>query len=268
MGLDDEFRSWERDAHSSAALAAIALDDDEVGDLDSVVHGDSSISAVAVYGTDFQVLDLTSQPDLDDVLPPPADLAELVAQSGAVRGGQVVPLPGNPGVAVAVRDDSAGYVAVAVSQTEFTEDVLSLLFVGLLTVVLLAGIAGVLSAWLVRRLTRPMVALAQATADLERGDYDPAVLKRAVQRKDEVGVLVRRFDVMAREVQHREEELQRQVAALRVQIDEAERVRSVERITASRSFAEIQERAQRMRLRRQGLERSNLGTHPGQEQDR
>lgn len=267
MGLDDEVRSWERNARSSAALVALAVDDEGLAAVRSVVDGQSTLSAAAVYGPNFAVVDMHSEQGLEEVLPDSAQLAELVAGSGKVRAGQVLSLPDNPGVAVGVREDSAGYVAVAVSQREFVEDVVSLLTAGLLTVLALAGVAALLSAWLVRRLARPLVALARATADLEQGSYDPAVLKRAVRRKDEVGVLVRRFDVMAREVQHREEELQRQVAALQVRIDEVERAKSVERITGSRSFTEIQEKAQRMRQRRRGLERGTSGLPRREEQE-
>ncbi len=268
MGMEDQFRAWERNARTSAILASQAVDDEGPVILATVVGEESALSAAAVYSPDFEPIEAFANPGLGEVLPTPELLADLVSDAGPVQPRQIIPVPDSPGVAVVVRNDNAGYVAVAVNQEEFAEDLASLVSVGVATIVGLSALAALITALLVRRLARPLVSLARATVDLEQGHYDPKVLESGRERSDEVGMLVRRFDVMAREIQSRQEDLQRQLAALQVKIDDSERARSVERITASRSFTEIQERAQQLRRRREGLEReAGSRVHREQEAD-
>jgi HAMP domain-containing protein len=158
------------------------------------------------------------------------------------------------GSSIVVRDNGKGYLAVALDPNRLDKDVRDLMIAGLSVIVVLSALAAGLAALLVRRLARPLIALVQATRDLEAGTYDPAVLEDAAARGDEVGVLARRFDHMADQVQRRQRALEQRVAVLEVEIDHVQREQSVQRITGSQSFADIQARAARLRERRSGLE--------------
>ena len=68
--------------------------------------------------------------------------------------------------------------------------------------VLLFGLG---SAWMARRLTTPLRALARASEELGRGD--PALPTRGSERRDEIGDLARAFDQMRRDVARHQAEL-------------------------------------------------------------
>jgi two-component system cell cycle response regulator len=69
-------------------------------------------------------------------------------------------------------------------------------------------------------------------------------------RSDALGQLARVFQRMAREVRAREERLTHPVQELRIQVDEAKKVRAVAEITATDYFHNLQQRAQQLRDRR------------------
>ncbi|CAN5435268.1 hypothetical protein BH09VER1_BH09VER1_52100 [soil metagenome] len=54
-----------------------------------------------------------------------------------------------------------------------------------------------------RRMTAPVIALQNAAAHMENGDFDPASIALLVKRKDELGDLARTFETMSREIQMR-----------------------------------------------------------------
>ncbi|HTL99263.1 MAG TPA: ATP-binding protein [Holophagaceae bacterium] len=92
-----------------------------------------------------------------------------------------------------------------------------------LAIVLLAGlgalgIALLLSAWLQRVITEPLLDVTEvARGVLERQDYSQRVVKRS---EDEVGVLVEAFNGMLAAIQHREAALQEANEALHAEIVE------------------------------------------------
>ncbi len=84
---------------------------------------------------------------------------------------------------------------------------------------------------------------------MEAGVYVPEALDDVALRTDALGQLARVFQRMVREVYAREESLKRQVAELRIEIDEVKKVQQVAEITDSDYFQRLQEKAQAFRRR-------------------
>jgi sigma-B regulation protein RsbU (phosphoserine phosphatase) len=82
---------------------------------------------------------------------------------------------------------------------------------GLLLGVLLAGV--LLSVFTARRIAAPVLAIANAAAEVDAHRFQPGSLTPIARRRDELGFLARRFETMARQVMAREEELESQVRA-------------------------------------------------------
>jgi CRP-like cAMP-binding protein len=91
-----------------------------------------------------------------------------------------------------------------------------------------------------------------AAAAVESGVYVPEALDDVAQRTDALGQLARVFQRMVREVYAREESLRRQVAELRIEIDEVRKTQQVAEITESDYFQSLQRRASSMRRRGAG----------------
>lgn len=89
--------------------------------------------------------------------------------------------------------------------------------------------------------------LTAAAAAVEAGQFRADDLDPVAARPDELGQLGRVFQRMAREVQAREQSLQQEVRALRIEIDQAKKAREVAEITESDYFRQLKERAQRLR---------------------
>lgn len=88
-----------------------------------------------------------------------------------------------------------------------------------------------------------------AAAAVEADDFDPGRLDAVAGRDDALGQLARVFQRMAREVFERERRLKAQVQQLRIEIDEAKAARTVEEITDTDYFRDLQEKATRLRRR-------------------
>lgn len=86
-----------------------------------------------------------------------------------------------------------------------------------------------------------------AAAALEAGDADLGDLASVAGRGDALGVLARRFESMAREVQGREARLREQVRELRIEIDHARQARQVAEITDTDFFRDLSGRAADLR---------------------
>ncbi len=91
-----------------------------------------------------------------------------------------------------------------------------------------------------------------AAAAVEAGTFEADCLAEVVARPDALGQLGRVFQRMAGEVKAREERLQREVQALRIQIDEGRKARQVAEITETEYFRDLTERARSLRARREG----------------
>lgn len=83
----------------------------------------------------------------------------------------------------------------------------------------------------------------QAAVALEEDAYDGAALEPVARRDDALGTLARVFQRMAREVVARERALRREVAQLRIEIDQRERHRHVEEITGTDYYRRLADEA-------------------------
>ena len=86
-----------------------------------------------------------------------------------------------------------------------------------------------------------------AAAALEEDRYDGSALEAVAARDDALGVLARSFARMAGQVQAREDRLRREVAELRIEIDEARQAQRVAEITGSDYFQDLRGRAAQLR---------------------
>lgn len=86
-----------------------------------------------------------------------------------------------------------------------------------------------------------------AAMALEEERFDPADLETVATREDALGVLARSFARMAGEVRAREDRLRREVAELRIEIDEAKQAQRVAEITGSDYFQDLRGRAAELR---------------------
>jgi len=115
--------------------------------------------------------------------------------------------------------------------------------------VALGVMAVALGLWLAVGLSRPVLAVAQAAAQVEQGHYEAVALQTISQRKDELGQLARHFERMAGQVRAREQLLQRQVRDLRIEIDESRKQRQVMEITETEYFRQLVEKVAQLRAR-------------------
>jgi CheY-like chemotaxis protein len=86
-----------------------------------------------------------------------------------------------------------------------------------------------------------------AASALEEDRFDPAMLEAVAARDDALGTLARSFARMAGEVRAREERLRREVAELRIEIDETKQAQRVAEITGSDYFQDLRGRAAELR---------------------
>jgi CheY-like chemotaxis protein len=92
-----------------------------------------------------------------------------------------------------------------------------------------------------------VAALTGAAAEVEAGSYDAARLDSVAQREDQLGNLARVFQRMVGEVRAREERLVKQVAELRIEIDEARQAQTIAEITESEFYQRISAEASELR---------------------
>lgn len=102
-------------------------------------------------------------------------------------------------------------------------------------------------------ITRPLSEITAAARLLERDNpYEPTLLDKVAEGKDEIGTLARVFDRMAEKVYVRQEELKREVEKLKIEIDQAKRAREVKEIVDTQYFQDLKEKSETMRRRRKG----------------
>lgn len=174
--------------------------------------------------------------------------------------GQIAPLPfvfayqgQNELGEVATVTDNRGLnwlIVVVIPANDFMagvyESIRNSVILGICVLIFAAALGSLLS----MRIIRPVVTVIDVAAKIEQGKYDLEQLDPVAQRTDEMGQLARVFQRMANEVHSRERQLQRQVAQLKIEIDEAKRQTEVAQIVDSDVFKNLQERAQRLRERR------------------
>lgn len=88
-----------------------------------------------------------------------------------------------------------------------------------------------------------------AAAAFKANTFKPKNLDEVASRSDELGQLALVFQEMARQVYAREQQLQRQVQQLRIEIDQAHKAREVADITESEYFQQLPGKAEELRNR-------------------
>ncbi len=88
-----------------------------------------------------------------------------------------------------------------------------------------------------------------AAAAVRAGTFQPESLDEVARRSDELGQLALVFQEMARQVYAREQQLQRQVQQLRIEIDHTRKAREVAEITESDFFQQLLGKAEDLRNR-------------------
>lgn len=88
-----------------------------------------------------------------------------------------------------------------------------------------------------------------AAASVRAGTFQPENLDEVARRPDALGQLALVFQEMARQVYAREQQLQREVQQLRIEIDQARKVREVADITESDYFQRLLGKAKELRHR-------------------
>jgi HAMP domain-containing protein len=107
---------------------------------------------------------------------------------------------------------------------------------------------------------RQMAGLAEkiGAGNVQEGEAEG--LAAVTRRDDELGQMARVFQRMAHEVYTREQNLLKQVEALRIEIDEAKKARQVSEVVDTDTFRDLASRASEMRRRRQQQE-NRQNTH-------
>ncbi|HVL50632.1 MAG TPA: response regulator [Actinomycetota bacterium] len=90
--------------------------------------------------------------------------------------------------------------------------------------------------------------VAEAAAAVEDGRFEGAMLGEVAGRSDALGRLARVFTRMAHQVEQREQRLQREVGALRIEIDQARAAQKVAEITESDYFRRLQSKVHDLRM--------------------
>lgn len=139
------------------------------------------------------------------------------------------------------------------------DDVLTeanILLTTVLAVVLLMFIVAVytVNVFVKRSIVSPIGHLASLTEAIAANtltveDLDAATLKSAAARSDELGQLARIFEQMAREVYVREQQLQREIAELKIEIDQRKKDEAVTAITETEYFRDLKRKASELRER-------------------
>ena len=88
-----------------------------------------------------------------------------------------------------------------------------------------------------------------AAAAIQANTFRPESLDEVARRNDELGQLAVVFQEMARQVYAREQQLQRQVQQLRIEIDQARQASEVAEITESDYFQQLLSKAEELRNR-------------------
>ena len=86
-----------------------------------------------------------------------------------------------------------------------------------------------------------------AAAALEEDRFDADILETVAARDDALGTLARSFARMAGQVRAREDRLRREVAELRIEIDESKQAQRVAEITGTDYFQDLRGRAAELR---------------------
>lgn len=111
----------------------------------------------------------------------------------------------------------------------------------------------VLVFWFSSVFTRPLITLTAAAERVGEGDYEVEFAELISERnRDEIDTLASVFESMVQKVYKREQKLKRQVAQLKIEIDEKKQASEVSQIVDTDFFKELQSRADNLRSKRGG----------------
>ncbi|MEN8240797.1 MAG: HAMP domain-containing protein [Chloroflexota bacterium] len=109
----------------------------------------------------------------------------------------------------------------------------------------------VLVFWFSSVFTRPLITLTAAAERVGEGDYEVEFSELISERnRDEIDILASVFASMVKKVYKREQKLKRQVAQLKIEIDEKKQASEVSQIVDTDFFKELQSRADNLRSKR------------------
>jgi DNA-binding response OmpR family regulator len=94
---------------------------------------------------------------------------------------------------------------------------------------------------------RQVTLLTEAATAVETQDFEPDTLNSVAGRPDALGNLARVFQQMAREVFAREQRLEKQVQALRIELDQSQQQKKVAEIVESDFFQGLRDQAHSLR---------------------
>ncbi|MEM6434778.1 MAG: HAMP domain-containing protein [Cyanobacteria bacterium P01_D01_bin.115] len=121
----------------------------------------------------------------------------------------------------------------------------------LVGITLFLGVGSLAAVWLSdRAIAKPIKVISDAAEAIESGNFAMVALDETAKRSDELGKLSRVFQTMAKEVQAREQNLKRQLQALKIEIDESRKSREVREIVETDFFKDLKTKAQNLRNRR------------------
>ena len=160
-----------------------------------------------------------------------------------------VELPGRGPQVVAWATTTTGTTAIIVEPRDvFLGSINRLAANARLAMIILAIIAIAGAIAIARRLSKPVSALTAAAQALESNEVpDATQLEKLGRSRDDIGLLTRVFVRMAEQVAVREKKLREQVRSLRVEIDHSKRAASVEALTESDFFKDLQTRSSDLR---------------------
>jgi HAMP domain-containing protein len=109
----------------------------------------------------------------------------------------------------------------------------------------------VLVFWFSSVFTRPLITLTAAAERVGEGDYEVEFTELISERnRDEIDILASVFASMVQKVYRREQKLKRQVAQLKIEIDEKKQASEVSQIVETDFFKQLQSRADNLRSKR------------------
>lgn len=163
-------------------------------------------------------------------------------------------------------DDTESSLDGAIDSTD--SNLQSAINISVLTIVLFV-VAGVIVAATVavvsRQIVRPVLVMSDVAESIENEEFRTENLDSLIQRQDEIGLLARVFQRMAKEVHTRVEKLKQQVRQLQIVIDDKRVSEEVSQITETDYFRDLQAKAKQLRDRPLGKETGGAAGSPPDE---
>lgn len=112
--------------------------------------------------------------------------------------------------------------------------------------ILIAGL--VISFFIIKKVTDPIITIARTAENIAEGDYKlDKDFEEVISRPDELGKLAIVFKNMTDEIYKREMNLKNEVRELKIILEKKKNIETVKRITGTKYFQELRNKAKRMR---------------------